>query len=159
MPTLKKYRLGFFSFLICYSVKRFRVRAHVLTIQIKHWALWTILPYILSLNIDVISSINTKLMGLDLPPAKIRSKSYSNQLLIHFCDLIPAVRSIVAMISIQIRIQILILNLIYIKNWSIMVIIIDISRRFRYKSTIFDIYCNFDLFAIYYRLNRSISIK
>ena len=39
--------------------------------------------------------------------AKIQSKSYSNRLLIDFCNSIPAVRSIVAMISIQIRSQIL----------------------------------------------------
>ena len=73
---------------------------------------------------------STKQMRLDRPPAKIWSKSYSNRLLINFCDLIPVVRSIVATISIRIRIQILILNLIYIENWSIMVKIIDKSSRF-----------------------------
>ena len=45
----------------------------------------------------------TKLMRLDQPPAKIRSKSYSNQLLINFFDPISAVRSMVATILIQIR--------------------------------------------------------
>ena len=73
----------------------------------------------------------SKLMQLDRPPAKIRSKSYLNQLLIDFCDTNPAVRSIIATISIRIRIQILILNLIYTENWSIMVKIIDKSSRFR----------------------------
>ena len=42
-----------------------------------------------------------KLMRLDQPPAKIRSKSDSNWLLIDFFDLISAVRSIVATISIR----------------------------------------------------------
>ena len=74
---------------------------------------------------------------------KIRSKSYSNWLLIHFFDPNLHVWSIDAAISIRIWIQILILNSIYIKNWSIMFIIIDISRRFWYKWTIFDIYCHF----------------
>ena len=42
-------------------------------------------------------------MRLDQPPAKIRSKSYSNRLLIEFFDPISAVQSIVATILIQIR--------------------------------------------------------
>ena len=40
-------------------------------------------------------------MRLDRPPAKIRSKSYPNRLLIDFFDPISAGRSIVATISIQ----------------------------------------------------------
>ena len=44
---------------------------------------------------------SSKLMRLDRPPAKTRSKSYSNWLLIDFFDPISAVRSIVATISIQ----------------------------------------------------------
>ena len=57
-------------------------------------------------------------MRSNRPPAKIGSKSYSNQLLIDFFDPISAVRSIVATILIQIQIQISILNAIYIENWS-----------------------------------------
>ena len=59
-------------------------------------------------------------MRLDWPPAKIRSKSYLNQLLIDFCDSIPAVRSIVATILIQIRTQILILKSILYRKSSIL---------------------------------------
>ena len=50
--------------------------------------------------------ICTKLMRSNRGHAKIRSKSYSNWLLIDFCDSIPAVWSIVATISIRIRTQI-----------------------------------------------------
>ena len=61
-----------------------------------------------------------KLMGLDRPPAKIRSKSYLNRLLVDFCDSIPAVRSIVVTISIRIRTQISILKSILNRKSSIL---------------------------------------
>ena len=48
-----------------------------------------------------------KLMRSKRPPAKIRSKSYSNRILSDFFDPISAVRSIVAMFSIWIQISIL----------------------------------------------------
>ena len=44
-----------------------------------------------------------KLMRLDRGRPEIQSKSYSNWLLIDFCNSIPAVRSIVATILIRIR--------------------------------------------------------
>ena len=59
-----------------------------------------------------------KLIRCNRPPANIRSKSDSDRLLINFSDLNLAIRSIVATISFRIWIQISILNLIYIENWS-----------------------------------------
>ena len=47
------------------------------------------------------TAIQIKLMRLDRPPAKIRSKSYSNRLLIDFYYPNLAVRSVIATILIQ----------------------------------------------------------
>ena len=58
----------------------------------------------------------TKLMRLDRPPSKIRSKLYSNRLLIDFFDPNLGHQSIVLMISIQIRSFISKYRSIYIKN-------------------------------------------
>ena len=94
-----------------------------------------------------------ELMRLNQPPAKIWSKSYLNRLLINFCNSIPAVRSIVATISIQIRIQILILNLIlyqkkvdFIKNWSNLIKNRDKIDNFWSNLTNFDYI--FDIWSI-----------
>ena len=65
-----------------------------------------------------IETVCSKLMRLDLGRPEIRSKLYSNRLLIDFFDPNLPVRSIVATISIRIRIQISIFNLIYIENLS-----------------------------------------
>ena len=59
-------------------------------------------------------------MRLDRGRPEIQSKSYSNRLLIDFCNSIPAVRSIVATILIQIRTEINRKRSIYIKNSSIL---------------------------------------
>ena len=81
--------------------------------------------------------LKTKLMQLDQPPAKIRSKSDSNRLLIDFFDPISAVRSIVATISIRIRAFISTYRSnfnrkrsIFIKNWSNLSQNVDFGRRF-----------------------------
>ena len=72
-----------------------------------------------------------KLMRSNRPPAKIRSKSFSNRLLIDFFNPNLLLKSIKIVATIQIRTQILILNLIYIKNWSK-------NDYYRPKMTIFD---------------------
>ena len=111
-----------------------------------------------------LSYLDAKLMQLDRPPAKIRSKSYSNCLLIDFCDSIPAVRSIVATISIQFRIQILILNSILYQKTSMYIkkvqlyrklVQFDRKRRFISKTTIFDqIRPIFDIIELFWLINR-----
>ena len=57
-------------------------------------------------------------MRLDQPPAKIRSKSDSNRLLINFFDPISAIRSIVGTITIQNPDHYIKSNSILIKKWS-----------------------------------------
>ena len=85
---------------------------------------------ILKLIIHFFSQIKaqfSKLMQLDRGRPEIQSKSYSNQLLIDFCNSIPAVRSIVSTISIRIwteinriRTEINWKQSIYIENSSIL---------------------------------------
>ena len=79
--------------------------------------------------------VSCKLMQLDRPWAKFRSKSYLNCLLIDFFDPNLAVRSIVATISIQLRSTIGQNRLILIDNWSIYIdkVFFYINCRFWYK--------------------------
>ena len=73
----------------------------------------------------------SKLMRLDRPPAKIRSKSYSNWLLIDFCDPNLMLKSIEIVATIWIRTFISKIRSLYIKNWSK-------NDYYRPKMTIFD---------------------
>ena len=91
--------------------------------------------------------LNGKLMQLDRPPSKIRSKSYLNWLLIDFFDPNLPVRSIVTTISIQIQTQKVQIR----AKMSILGVVFNINGRFQCKW----------LFLIKYedfRLNQYISI-
>ena len=94
----------------------------------------------------------TKLMRLDRGRPKIRSKSYSNRLLIDFFNPNSALRSIVPTISIQIRTQIWIRNLKSMTEFDFIFKfiskIIEFDQKLSILVVIFDFFDQIQLFSI-----------